>query len=151
MVPFLFNVRFSAGTRVMFPRFRLSLTLVVTVFALSLAGPLQKRVTLPSRLFRALFQTQCCLFSAVEASCSPVFSERMAFPCSVHINQPRPPAACCFMGSLSPGEDFYWGGGVGRTKVNALSCWDVSRQRSLSDGSPCGLWCPTMPAESGFQ
>lgn len=64
-------------------------------------------VTLPSRLFQALFQTHCCLFLAVETGCSPVLSERMAFPSSVHIKQPHVSVAYCFMGSLNPGESFY--------------------------------------------
>lgn len=64
-------------------------------------------VTLPSWLFQALFQTQCCLFLAVEMGCSPPLSERMALPYSAHMNQPQASVASCFMGSFNPEEGSY--------------------------------------------
>lgn len=63
-------------------------------------------VTLPSQLFQALFQIQCCLFLAVEMGCSPRLSERRALPCSVPITQPHASVAYCLMQSLTPGEGF---------------------------------------------
>lgn len=64
-------------------------------------------VTLPSQLFQALFQTRCCLFLVVETGRSPVLFERMAFPSSVHINQPHASVVYCFMGSFNRGKGFY--------------------------------------------
>lgn len=56
-------------------------------------------VTLPRWLFQALFQTQGCLFLAVEMGCSPLLSEEWLFPILPIYTSPMPqrPIVLCIL------------------------------------------------------